>query len=55
MNLADSYSFFDLFSVYLKMIDCLNLKMLIFIGILYVLRYDFQNFRILEIFNFHPC
>ena len=33
----------------------LNLKLLIFIGILQVLRFDFQKFRILEILNFHPC
>ena len=46
LNLADSNSIFDLFSVYLKMIDRLNLKLLIFIGILQVLRYDFQKFRI---------
>ena len=36
-------------------IDHLNLKLLIFIGILQVLRFDFQKFRILEILNFHPC
>ena len=50
LNMADS----DLFSVYLKMIDCLNLKLSIFIGILQVLRCDIQKFRILEILNFHP-
>ena len=54
LNLADSNSFFGLFSIYLKTIDCLNLKLLIFTGILQVLRYDFQKFRILEILNFHP-
>ena len=54
LNFADSNSFFDLFSVYLNTIDHLNLKMLIFIGILQVLRYDFQKFRILEIWNFYP-
>ena len=32
-----------------------NLKLLIFIGILQVLRFDFQKFRILENLNFHPC
>ena len=37
------------------MIDRLSLKLLIFIGILQVLRYDFQKFRILEILNFHSC
>ena len=57
LNLADSYGFFGLFSICLKTIDCVNLKLLIqvFIGILQVLRYDFQKFRILEILNFHPC
>ena len=42
-------------SVYLKTIDHLNVKLLICIGILQVLRFDFQKFRILEILNFHPC
>ena len=46
---------FDLISVYLKTIDHLNLKLLIFIGILQVLRFDFQKFRIFKILNFHPC
>ena len=54
-NSADSYGFFDSISVYLKTIDHLNLKMLIFFGILQVLRFDFQMFRILEILNYHPC
>ena len=36
LNLADSNSFIGLFSVYLKNFDCLNLKLLIFIGILQV-------------------
>ena len=54
MNLADYNSCFDLFSVYLNNIDHLNLKILILIGILQVLRYDFQAFRILIILNFHP-
>ena len=54
LNLADSNGFFDLFSVYLKMTDCLNLKLLIYLGLLQVLRYDFKKFRILEILNFHP-
>ena len=54
--MADSYNFFGSFSVYLKTIDCLNLKLLIFIGILQVLRYDFQTLWILEIILiFHPC
>ena len=55
LNKADSCGFFDLISVYLKTIDHLNFKLLIFIGILQVLRFDFQKFRILEILNFHPC
>ena len=55
LNFADSYGFFDLISVYLKTIDHLNLKLLIFIGIGQVLRFDFQKFRILEISNFHAC
>ena len=46
LNLADSNSFLDLFSVYLHTIDHLNLKLLIFKVILQVLRYDFQKFRI---------
>ena len=47
--------FFYLISVYPKTIDHLNLKSLIFIGIVQVLRFDFQELRILEILNFHPC
>ena len=43
MNEADAYGFFDLISVYLKKIDLLNLKMLIFVGILHVSRFDFQS------------
>ena len=52
LNKADSYSFFDLISVYLKTFDHLNLKLLIFVGILHVLRFDFRKFRIL---NFNLC
>ena len=37
---------FDLISVYLKTIDHSNLKLLIFIGILQVLRVDFQKSKI---------
>ena len=33
----------------------LILKLLIFIGRVQVLRFDFQKFRILEILDFHPC
>ena len=43
LNEADSNSFFDLFSVYLKTIDHLNLKLLIFVGILQVLRFDLKS------------
>ena len=52
LNSADN-SFSDLVSVYLKTIDHLYLKLLIFVGILQVVRYDFKNFRLLEILNFH--
>ena len=31
------------------------MKLSIFVGILHVLRFDFQKFRNLEILNFHPC
>ena len=41
------------FQFNLKTIDHLNLKLLILVGILHVLRFDFQKFRILEILNFH--
>ena len=54
LNSADNSSFSDLVSVYLKTIDLLNLKLLIFVGTLQVLRFDFKKFRILEILNFHP-
>ena len=36
-------------------IDHLNLKLLILIAILQVLRFGFKKFRILEVLNFHPC
>ena len=54
LNYADSYGFFGLTSVYLKTIEHLNSKLLIFEGTLHVLKFDFQKFRILEILNFHP-
>ena len=54
LNLATSNDFLGLISVYLKTIDHLNLKLLIFADILQVLSFDFQKFRILEISNFHP-
>ena len=31
------------------------MKLLIFIGILQILRFDFQKFRILETLNYHLC
>ena len=51
-NEADSYSFFDLFSFYRETNDHLNLKLLIFVGILQVLRYDFKKFRISKFLTF---
>ena len=54
LNSVDSNSFFDLFSVYLKTIDHLNLKLMLFVGILQVLRFDFKKFWIWEKLNFHP-
>ena len=33
----------------------LNLKLLVFVGILPVLKFEFLKFRILETLNFHPC
>ena len=55
LNSVDNIGFFYLVSVYLKTIDRLNLKLLIFVGILQVFRFDFKKFRILENLNFHPC
>ena len=46
LNSAEINSFSDLVSVYLKTIDHLNLKLLIFVGILQVLRFDFKKFKI---------
>ena len=34
--------------------DHLNLKLLIFVGILQVLNFDFKKLRISEFLNFHP-
>ena len=31
------------------------MKLLIFVGILQVQKFEFLKFRILEILNFHPC
>ena len=50
----DSNSFFDLFSVHLKTIYHLNLKLLIFVGILQVLRFDIKKFRIFGNFELSP-
>ena len=36
-------------------IDHLNLKLMIFVGVLHGLRFDLKKFRFLEIVNFHPC
>ena len=55
LNSADSNSFFDLVSVYLKVFDHLNWNFYYFEGIQQVLYSDFLKFRILEILNFHPC
>ena len=30
-------------------------QLIIFVGILQVLKFEFLKFRILEILNFHPC
>ena len=53
-NLAGSTSFFqiDLFSVYLNTIDHLNLKLLIFIGILQVLDMVFKSWGFLKFWTF---
>ena len=52
LNKTGSISFSDLISVYLKTIDHLILKLFVFIGILQVLRFDFQMFSILEFLTF---
>ena len=49
------HSFIDIFTVDLKTIKHVNLKYYYFEGILQVLKFEFQKFRILEILNFHPC
>ena len=54
LNMADSNSFFDLFSVFLETIDHLDLKLLIFIGILQVLRYVFQKVEDFGNFELSP-
>ena len=41
--------------VYLKTLDHLKFEIVDIFGIVQVLRFDFQKFRILEILNFHPC
>ena len=55
LNSADSNSFYDLASVYLKAFDHLTWNFYYVEGIQQVLKFDFLNFRILEILNFHPC
>ena len=54
LNSADSNSFFDLVSGYLKAFDHLTWNFYYFGGI-QVLNSDFLKFRILEILNFHSC
>ena len=54
LNSADSNSFFDLVSVYLKFFDHLTWNFYYFGGIQQVLNSDFLKFRILELLNFHP-
>ena len=39
----------------LNTINHLNLKLLIFVGTLQVLNFEFLKFRILKILNFQPC
>ena len=36
-------------------IDHSNLKLLILVAILQVLRFDLKKLRIMEVLNFHPC
>ena len=46
LNWADFDSFSDVFSVHLSAY---------FVGISYVLRFEFRKFRIFKILKFHPC
>ena len=46
---ADYDSSIDLFSIYLLSFWRFNLKLIIFVGILQVLIFEFQKFRIFEI------
>ena len=55
LNKADYNEFYNLVSVNYKTKDHLILKLLIFCGIPHALRFDFQKFRILQMFNFNPC
>ena len=55
LNYGDYNSFSDLFSGYLNIFNHLNMKLLIFVGILQVSKFESLKFRILEILNFHPC
>ena len=55
LNYADTDSFSDLVSVYLKVFDHYTWNFKYFEAIQQVLNSDFLKFRILEWFNFHPC
>ena len=55
LNLADNISFPDIFTVNLKTIDHINIKIIVFVGQILVLRFKFPKFRTLESLIFHPC
>ena len=57
LNYGDYNSFSDYFSDYLKTVNHLNMKLLVYLfeGIMQVIKFEFLKFRILEILNFHPC
>ena len=50
LNLAD----FDSFSDYLNTVNYSNFRLFIFVGMLQVLKFEFLQFSIFEILNFHP-
>ena len=54
LNYADYNSFSDIFTVYLKTIKHLSLKYYYFEGILQVLKFEFQKFRILKKIGLSP-
>ena len=54
LNLKDYNRISHLFSISLKTIDHLYCQLLIFVGMIQVLRIEFLKFRIFEILNFHP-